>query len=127
VSAIAPPTPPGRLPDDGAHAAVERYRRTRNADAFVGAVDSTEVSMDRVPTLSLTGTTSRAAVGALRDLSSRAEPGNPMLHRVGHGDVLTAAIAAEHGFDVLHYDRHFDALATVLNFDSVWIATPGEF
>jgi hypothetical protein len=26
------------------------------------------------------------------------------------------------GFGVLHYDRHFDALATVLDFESRWVA-----
>jgi hypothetical protein len=27
---------------------------------------------------------------------------------------------------VLHYDRHFDTLATVLTFTSQWVAPPGS-
>ena len=102
---------------------LEMLHNARSPAEFVGIEQST----DSVPTLSITGTASRAAVGALRDLSARATPSDPMLHRVGHGDVLVAAIAAEHGFGVLHYDHDFDTLATVMVFDSVWIATPGEF
>jgi predicted nucleic acid-binding protein len=34
-------------------------------------------------------------------------------------DYLIAAAAAECGFGVLHADRHFDLLATVLEFESV--------
>jgi len=86
-----------------------------------------EANLDRIPTLPITSTASRGAVGALRDLSARATGANPRLHRVGHGDALVAAVAAERGFDVLHYDQHFDTLATVLNFDSVWIAARGQF
>ena len=33
---------------------------------------------------------------------------------------------AERGFAVLHYDHHFDKLATVLGFTSQWIAKPGS-
>ena len=41
-------------------------------------------------------------------------------------DALIAAAAAERGFAVLHYDHHFDKLATVLGFTSQWIAPPGS-
>jgi predicted nucleic acid-binding protein len=95
----------------------------RNPAEFIAL----EASMDRMQTLRITGTASYAAVGALRDLSDRAGPSNPTLHRVGHGDVLVAAIAAEHGFGVLHYDHDFDTLAGVLSFDSLWIAPPAAF
>jgi predicted nucleic acid-binding protein len=33
-------------------------------------------------------------------------------------DALVAAAAADRGFGVLHYDHHFDGLATVLGFAS---------
>jgi predicted nucleic acid-binding protein len=39
---------------------------------------------------------------------------------------LIAAAAQEAGVGVLHYDRHYDRLAKVLNFESVWIAPPGS-
>jgi predicted nucleic acid-binding protein len=34
-------------------------------------------------------------------------------------DLLVAACAQQHGADVLHLDRHFEALATVLRFTAV--------
>ncbi len=63
----------------------------------------------------------RAAIGALRDLAS-AGPGQ---HRVPLADALIAASAQDAGVDVLHYDNHYDRLAQVLNFASIWIAPPG--
>ncbi|HEX3735460.1 MAG TPA: PIN domain-containing protein [Solirubrobacterales bacterium] len=39
--------------------------------------------------------------------------------RLPVADYLIAAAAAERGFGVLHADRHFDLLATVLPFESV--------
>lgn len=47
-------------------------------------------------------------------------------HRLPIADALIAAAAADRGFDVLHYDRHYDTLATVLSFGSCWIAPPGS-
>lgn len=40
-------------------------------------------------------------------------------------DYMIAAAAAERGFAVLHYDRHFDPLCRALGVESVWIAPPG--
>jgi predicted nucleic acid-binding protein len=40
-------------------------------------------------------------------------------------DVLTAAVAVDHGLGVLHYDAHFDRLAAVMGFESVWLAPRG--
>ena len=39
---------------------------------------------------------------------------------------LIAAAAQEAGVGVLHYDRHFDRLAEVLHFRSVWLAPAGS-
>ena len=50
--------------------------------------------------------------------------------RASHPDVApqweAAAAAAQRGFAVLHYDHHFDKLATVLGFRSQWIAPKGS-
>jgi predicted nucleic acid-binding protein len=62
------------------------------------------------------------AIGAIRDLASDGSAG---AHRVRVPDALVAAAAAERGFGVLHYDHHFDRLATVLGFRSQWLAAPG--
>lgn len=63
------------------------------------------------------------ATWAMRELAQRGAAG---AHRVRVPDALIAAAAAERGFGVLHYDRHFDTLATVLTFTSQWVAPPGS-
>lgn len=40
-------------------------------------------------------------------------------------DLLVAATAARHGAIVLHYDRHFDAIARVTGQSTEWIARRG--
>ena len=60
-----------------------------------------------------------AAERASRELATANHPYVPA------SDYLIAAAAAERGFDVLHYDHHYDTLAGVLGFQSVWIAPPG--
>lgn len=43
-------------------------------------------------------------------------------HRaVGIADLLTAAIARDHGVTVVHYDADFDIVATVLDVRCVWV------
>ncbi len=64
-----------------------------------------------------------AAIWAMRELAQRGTAGT---HRVRVPDALVAAAAAERGFGVLHYDHHFDTLATVLPFASQWVAPPGS-
>jgi predicted nucleic acid-binding protein len=40
-------------------------------------------------------------------------------------DLLIAAIAQAHGVTVLHYDQHFDLIASVTDQQAEWIAPPG--
>ena len=63
-----------------------------------------------------------AAIVALRELAHR----GPVHHRLPLSDVLIAAAAQEFEVGVLHYDRHFDRLAEVLEFESRWVAPPGS-
>ena len=70
----------------------------------------------------VTRTVTDAAVMAMRELAGKGAAG---AHRVRIPDALVAAAAAERGFGVLHYDRHFDRLAEVLGFESCWVAPPG--
>lgn len=86
-----------------------------------------ERELDEITTLPIGVRASSAAEGALKELSARATPGHPGYHRVKSLDALIAATAWDHGFDVLHYDWHFDRLAEVLGFGSHWIAAPGEY
>jgi predicted nucleic acid-binding protein len=62
-----------------------------------------------------------AARSAFRELASHSDG----YHRVPLADLLIAACAHEAGVGVLHYDHHYDRLATVLTFESRWLAAPG--
>lgn len=57
------------------------------------------------------------AVAAMRDLAGQGHGA----HRVPITDALIAAAAARRGVGVLHHDAHFDRLAEVLDFESVWL------
>lgn len=82
-------------------------------------VEREEVDYRSIP---LSRSVERAALGAVRELARR----DGGYHRVSIPDVLIAAAAQEVGADVLHYDRHFDRLAKVLHFRSVWLAPAGS-
>ena len=47
-------------------------------------------------------------------------------HRIPAMDVFVAAIAEAHGAVVLHYDRHFDAIARVTGQPMEWLARRGS-
>jgi predicted nucleic acid-binding protein len=53
------------------------------------------------------------ALGAQRDLALKGQ------HRVPIPDLLIASCAQQRGADVVHVDRHYEALARVLAFDAV--------
>ena len=69
----------------------------------------------------ITRSVTRAAQQAYRALAHV----HPLFHRsVALPDLLIAAAAQDAAVGVLHYDRDFDTLATVLSFESRWIAPP---
>jgi predicted nucleic acid-binding protein len=71
----------------------------------------------------ITRSVTNAAKHALRALAHR----RPPQHRsVSLPDLLIAAAAQDAAVGVLHYDEHFDTLATVLDFESRWIAPRGS-
>jgi len=72
--------------------------------------------------VAMTDTAARSARAAMHTLAATA----PRAHRLPPMDYLVAALAEEAGVAVLHYDQHFDRLATVLSFDSVWLAPRGS-
>ncbi len=106
---------------------VERWEATHEAGCFASCPaaaleilqtapdESTFEALDRhfaaLPQATVTDSVCRAAHGAMRDLGAR--------RRLPAPDYLIAAAAAEQGFGVLHADRHFDLLASVLEFESV--------
>jgi len=68
-------------------------------------------ALSMLPQAPITVSVGRAALGAARELKGS--------RRIPATDYLIAAAAAECGFGVLHSDRHFDLLSTVLEFESV--------
>lgn len=58
------------------------------------------------------------ALGASRELGGE--------RRLPAADYLIAAAAAERGYGVLHYDRHFDPLCRMMGIESVAIAPWGD-
>ncbi len=87
------------------------------------AVERVAVAMAAFRQASISRSVTDAATWAMRELAQRGAAG---AHRVRVPDALIAAAAAERGFGVLHYDRHFDTLATVLAFTSQWVAPAGS-
>jgi predicted nucleic acid-binding protein len=112
-----------------------RFRETAKAELLVGcpvvalellttARDATEhsqlaKSLSSLRQAPITQGVCAAALSASSELAGANDP------RVPVADYLIAAAAAERGFGVLHYDRHYDTLAGPLGFESVWIAPPG--
>ncbi|MGP0100871.1 MAG: PIN domain-containing protein [Solirubrobacteraceae bacterium] len=86
----------------------------------VEAVASALAGLRQAP---ITRSVTDAAISAMRELAAAGSAG---AHRVRVPDALVAAAAAERGFAVLHYDQHFDRLATVLGFHSQWVAEAGS-
>lgn len=79
--------------------------------------------LTRLRDIPITRGTLSAAKRAMLDLAARGSDGH---HRVPPPDAIIAACAAEHGCAVLHYDRHYDRLADVLGFESIWSAPRGS-
>ena len=75
-----------------------------------------------LPLLSMDERVERRAIDAQHQL---AQVGH---HRLPPVDLILAAIAEQHGVDVLHYDKDFDLLLekTDLSFGSVWLAPRGS-
>jgi predicted nucleic acid-binding protein len=69
----------------------------------------------------LTSAVIRAAEGAMRALAHRSAGAQ----RIPIVDYLIAAAAQETGAGVIHYDRDYDTLAEVMEFESIWLAPAG--
>jgi predicted nucleic acid-binding protein len=90
-------------------AALEMLAAARDEAEF----ESLSRDFEALPQAPVTASVCRAALGAARELRGS--------RRLPAADYLIAAAAAERGFGVLHHDRHFDLLAGVLDFPSVWL------
>jgi predicted nucleic acid-binding protein len=91
--------------------------------ADAGAFEAERERLEELRQVPVTASVCRAAIQAMVALAHEGSPGN---HKVKGSDLLIAASAADSAFGVLHHDEHFDKLASVLPFDSVWFADPDE-
>lgn len=94
------------------------YSATSRAD-----VEKLDADLAHLRDIPITRGTFAAAKRAMLELAGRGSDGH---HRVPPQDAIIAACAAEHGCAVLHYDAHYDRLAEVLGFESVWSARRGS-
>jgi predicted nucleic acid-binding protein len=72
-----------------------------------------EADLDEFRTLRVDAETFAIAATAHRELADRGQ------HRVSIPDVVIASCAQQHGAGVLHRDRHYDVLASVLSFEPI--------
>jgi predicted nucleic acid-binding protein len=82
-----------------------------------GAFDDLDRALRALRQAPVTRAACEHALSASRELAGE--------RRLPAADYLIAAAAAERGFSVLHYDRHFDALCRVLGIESVLLAPYG--
>jgi len=86
-------------------------------------IEALDANLARYRDIPITRGTLAATRRAVVDLAARGSDGH---HRVPPQDAIIAACAAEHGCAVLHYDAHYDRLAEVLAFESLWVAPAGS-
>ena len=86
----------------------------RDGDAF----DELAQELAALRSAPLTATVLRAAEDAMRTLAHRSAGAQ----RIPIVDYVVAAAAQETGAAVLHYDRDYDLLAEIMQFESVWLA-----
>lgn len=75
-------------------------------------------ALTALPQAPVTRAACERVLGASRELAGE--------RRLPAADYLIAAAAAERGFGILHYDRHFDPLCRVLGIESVLVAPRGR-
>ncbi len=93
--------------------ALELLAAARDQDAF----RDLDRALSAMPQAPVTRAVCDRAIGASRELAGD--------RRLPAADYLIAAAAAERGFGVLHYDRHFEPLCRVLGIESVLVAPRG--
>ncbi|MDQ3647270.1 MAG: PIN domain-containing protein [Actinomycetota bacterium] len=84
--------------------------------------DDLAEELSALRTAPLTAAVLRTAERAMRTLAHRSAGAQ----RLPIVDYLVAGAAQETGAAVLHYDRDYDTLAEIMEFESVWLAPPGS-
>ena len=92
---------------------LEMLYSARSARAY----EELEVELDAFHQLRVDAETIETALTAQRELAAQSQ------HRLPIPDLLIAACAQQHQAAVLHVDRHYEALARVLAFTPLRLAT----
>jgi predicted nucleic acid-binding protein len=96
---------------------VEILLSTRGGSEF----DQLAEHFDAIRPAPLSASIIRVAESTMRTLAHRSSGAQ----RLPIVDYLVAAAAQELGAAVIHYDRDYDTLAEVLEFESIWLAPAG--
>jgi predicted nucleic acid-binding protein len=75
----------------------------------------------RLPMLDANSTVQRLALATQAKLAERSQHRGPTAT-----DLMIAAVAEHHQMTVVHYDRHFDAIARVTSQPTLWLARRGS-
>lgn len=84
----------------------------------IASVDRTLEGLREIP---VDRAVQRGVLAAMRKL---AEGGSHGAHRLPLTDLTVAVAAQTAGLDVLHFDRHFERLGTLLGVGTPWLAEP---
>lgn len=88
--------------------------------AAITVLDRTLDAMREIP---MDRSVQRQVLATMRQL---AEDGSQGAHRLPLPDVAVAVAAQGSGLDVLHFDRHFERVATLLEVRAWWLAKPSS-
>lgn len=86
----------------------------------ISALDRT---LERLREVAVDGAVQRGVLAAMRELAGIGSHG---AHRLPLADLTVAVAAQQAGLPVLHHDRHFERLASLLGFRALWIADPAD-
>lgn len=86
-----------------------------------GEFDQLAEHLDTIRSAPLSASTIRAAEAGMQALAHRSAGAQ----RLPIVDYLVAATAQELGAAVIHYDRDYDTLAELMEFESIWLAPAG--
>lgn len=84
----------------------------------IAAVDRT---LDGLREIAVDRTVQRGVLAAMRELASSGSHG---AHRLPLTDLTVAVAGQTSSLDVLHFDRHFERLGTLLGVGMPWLAEP---
>jgi predicted nucleic acid-binding protein len=84
----------------------------------IAAVDRTFESLREI---AVGGAVQRGVLAAMRELASSGSHGT---HRLPLTDLTVAVAAQASGLEVLHFDRHFERIGTLLSVSTPWLTEP---